>query len=189
MSSITKSAGAGANVSDAGDFDWSNPGRITASDDSRSRVLGVGSNAVTWNTVQLVVGGSRAGANKSTGAAVPTTETVVNFGGSSDLWSLTPSVAQVKASNFGVAVRVDLGFGVTSQYLTATNFDFSDIPNDATIDGIEAHIEIIRFGGGNTDVDHIALTVYYTEAASGQPYAKRWGGIRHSAISRGRRMW
>jgi len=55
--------------------------------------------------VQLVKGGSRQGDNKSTGASWPdNTDATISFGGSSDLWNLSWTAADINASGFGVAV-------------------------------------------------------------------------------------
>jgi len=58
--------------------------------------------------VSLVVAGSVAGSNRG-GAAMQDggdSDPVYAFGGASDLWGLTPTLAQVQAADFGCVVRV-----------------------------------------------------------------------------------
>jgi len=53
--------------------------------------------------VQLIQGGTPAGTNNSVGAAIPATDTINTYGSSSDKWGSTWTVADITASNFGVA--------------------------------------------------------------------------------------
>jgi hypothetical protein len=53
--------------------------------------------------VQLIKGGTPQGNNLSANATVPTSDTIITFGSSTDLWGLTWTVADINASNFGVA--------------------------------------------------------------------------------------
>lgn len=66
------------------------------------------------HTIQLIVSGSRSGDNK---ADVPTdwpaSPANVDYGGASDLWGNTLSVAIVNASNFGLAIRGTYASSVT----------------------------------------------------------------------------
>ena len=58
-------------------------------------------------TIQLIKGGTRQGDNNAdTGTNWPTTDTNKDYGGAANLWSLTLSAADVRAADFGVAVRV-----------------------------------------------------------------------------------
>lgn len=60
------------------------------------------------NTVKLVVGGSVTGDNKAaTTTKWPTTEAAASYGGAADKWGLTPSVAQVNGTDFGVVLAVN----------------------------------------------------------------------------------
>ena len=47
------------------------------------------------------------GANKSTGAAIPSTNQTITFGGAADLWSTTWTDSEVNASTFGVLISVE----------------------------------------------------------------------------------
>jgi hypothetical protein len=60
--------------------------------------------AVNDSSVKLVLGGTIQGTDKSAGAAWSATEGWVSFGSSSDKWGLTPTVAQVNASDFGAVL-------------------------------------------------------------------------------------
>lgn len=67
------------------------------------------------HTIQLIVGGSRVGDNKAdTATEWPTTTTNKDYGSSSDKWGLTPTKAEVEASNFGIAIRAGNLTGGTS---------------------------------------------------------------------------
>jgi len=126
---------------------------------SVERMVNSGSD-VTDDLVQLVVGGSLSGSDKASASAWPTTEAAATYGGSTDLWGLTPTRAQVVASDFGVEIRATKGTSVTarqaridhvtitihydsnetSDYIDLQEFGF-DIPTGSTIDGIIVTIE------------------------------------------------
>lgn len=55
--------------------------------------------------VKLVIGGTVSGSNLAdTGTTYPTSRTTTTYGGSSNLWGLTPSVADINGSGFGVVL-------------------------------------------------------------------------------------
>jgi hemolysin activation/secretion protein len=113
--------------------------------------------------------GSIGSSNKSTEATLPTSDTYVSYGGSSDLWNETWSSSDINNSNFGVVFQVTSNKGFISHYLKATNFGFS-IPTGAIIDGILVDIEQYATHTSTETtayVDHIRITVYYTEATAG----------------------
>ena len=59
-------------------------------------------------TVQLIVNGSAAGDNKaatSSGDEWPSSDTVATYGSSTDKWGVTPTNAQINATNFGVRIQ------------------------------------------------------------------------------------
>ena len=115
---------------------------------------------VVDSLVQLVVGGALVGNdNADAVTAWPTTEAVSNYGGSTDLWGLTPTRAQVVASDFGVEIRatkstsatvqtridhvtitIHYDTNETSDYIDVQGFGFA-IPTGAAIDGIIVTIE------------------------------------------------
>lgn len=64
-----------------------------------------GGQNVADGDVHLFQSGSAVGTDKATGTNFPTSFGVVTYGGSSDLWGITPSVADVEDSAFGVGFR------------------------------------------------------------------------------------
>jgi hypothetical protein len=162
----------GTIVSDAtiGTQVWTDPGNAAASDDSRAVAAGLGAanttseyllvtnfgfsipggatidgitvalersatqaSRVNTNEVKIVKGGVIGSENKADGAAWPTTEASLNYGGVADLWSETWSVADINASNFGVVI----GASATAS------------------------------GTRDAQVDHVTITVDYTEGGGG----------------------
>lgn len=74
--------------------------------EARFRILKSGSGNIVDNEVQAVIGGSRTGSNLAdTTTNWPSSATNRDYGGASNLWGLTPSRAQVVASDFGVSMR------------------------------------------------------------------------------------
>jgi hypothetical protein len=158
------SGGTFVNDNSIGTTAWTNPGNAMASDNVYA--WEEGSNAMTFFPVKIVKGGSIVGSGLGGGTGVPLTDTYVTFGNTTELWGQTWTASNINASDFGVVVAMDHVDGNDSQYLKATNFGFS-IPTDATIDGIKVEVEADR-NGPNTDfngaeIDHIRITVYYTE--------------------------
>lgn len=124
--------------------------------------------AVSFNSIKLVKSGTIQGNDKAAGS-ITASDVYYPFGGSSDLWGLSLSDTDINASNFGVVFSfIGSGFtnNYTTHYLKATNFGFT-IPAEAVIDGVLVEIEAkLRYMGAfNTGaaVDHIRITVYYTE--------------------------
>lgn len=145
---------------------WSNPSNATASDNTYAVVTaGPPGSDSEDKTVQLVIADSVTGDNKVDTPAALGSESYKSYGGSSDLWGLAPTPAEVNASNFGVVFQIrNRSSGGFSDLLKATNFGFS-IPSDATIDGIVVEIENKHDNGaGSASVDHIRITVHYTPA-------------------------
>ena len=142
---------------------WSNPDNAKVSDDTRafSALLYEGSNVIE-NSIKIVKTGTILGDEKSTSAAVSFTESYISYGGSSDLWGETWTAEDINDVDFGV-VGSWKDTSVISHYLKATNFGFS-IPVGATVNGILVEIEQRKVvGSGSTiNVDHIRITVYYT---------------------------
>lgn len=64
------------------------------------------SHSVGDNSVRLIQGGAIGGTDESTYPHWPTAEGYNIYGSSSDLWGLSWTVAQINASNFGVALNV-----------------------------------------------------------------------------------
>ncbi|MGF7160115.1 hypothetical protein FHS85_001738 [Rhodoligotrophos appendicifer] len=69
------------------------------------------SGSVADGTVRPLLGGSAAGNSKASGTSWPTGFTDADYGSAADLWGLTPSAAQIKASNFGISISASRGSG------------------------------------------------------------------------------
>ena len=76
---------------------------VTASIE-REEVSGTG--VCEDGNVRLLIGGTASGDDKATAGAWPLTEASQAYGGTADLWGLTPTVAQVNATDFGFHVKV-----------------------------------------------------------------------------------
>lgn len=85
---------------------------ITASVDHIRVTVTYSDGDVVDSVVRLVVGGVVSGTNKAdTTTQWPSSLTWKSYGGAADLWGLTPSAAQVRASDFGIVVSADTGGG------------------------------------------------------------------------------
>jgi hypothetical protein len=81
---------------------------------STAEILGIQSaverfasgNNIRDNVVQLRMDGANVGSDKATATNWPTTDTETTYGNSTDLWGLTPTAAQINATDFGVAFGV-----------------------------------------------------------------------------------
>lgn len=148
---------------------WQSLGFDLSSDlaghDGDVATVGLTSPANFESSVKIVKGGSISGTDKSTGAAIPVNDTYVSYGGSSDLWGLSWTPADINAIDFGAAFSVIDNTADDSEYLKVTDFDFA-IPTDATVDGILVEISQ-QIEGGSTWVDHIRISVTYTESGGG----------------------
>lgn len=150
-------AGAGSNDATVGSTDWTNPGNITADDATNAQVEVHTVSGAAENSVRLFVGGVPVGDDKSTETTVTNADQTI--GSSTDLWGLTPTPAQINASDFGFGYSVDGNLG-TSKYLLASDFGFS-IPTGATIDGIEVFLNKTHFSA-SVRIDYVAIRVHYT---------------------------
>lgn len=89
-------------------------------------------------TAQLIVGGSATGDNKAdTVNAWTTSDVTKTYGGTSDLWGLTPSVAEVNGSDFGFR-------------FAAKNAGAKDGSDVANVDFIRITINYTAGGGATT---------------------------------------
>lgn len=149
-----------------GTIAWVNPNNSQSENGSYATfTAGVGATFVD-TTVKLVIGGTVSGDNKSAGAAIPSSLQYRTFGGAADLWGLSLSDSDVNAADFGVVYSSTSSSPTTSNYLKATNFGFS-IPSGATIDGVTVEIKYYYDGLRRNHVDHIRITVTYTESGGG----------------------
>jgi hypothetical protein len=168
-----RSGGTFANDTTVGSRDWYNVGNAATSDDTYALFsIGVYLGVFEEYSIRIVKGGIIQGDEKSTNATLPGSDAYVSYGSSDDLWGLSWTPGDINAADFGVVFSVDEGPGSITHYLKATNFGFS-VPTDATINGILAEIEQKYIFSGeiiNTaSVDHIRITVYYTENSCTAP--------------------
>ena len=137
---------------------WNNDGskmyEVSASD-GKVYEFDIFTAATTENAVKLIKSGVFQGANKSTAATIPSTDTYVTYGSATDTWGLNLTATDINSSTFGVAFSVK--GSVTSQYLTATNFSFN-VPSGSLILGVKAEIEQ-KSDGNTVSIDHIRVTV------------------------------
>lgn len=181
MPSVTRTCGTGANDASYGTHAWSNPTRITSNDGSlASTTLISGSTnylkATNFNFSTLIPAGSTI-----TGIAVS--------------WEIDDGNDQICADDRvrivkgGVIGSTDLGRGAgvnwpTIQTLITFGGDGELWGETWTVSDIEsatfgAVISAAKTGGfAAPSCDYCSITVYYTEAAAGQPAAKRMGGVQ-----------
>jgi hypothetical protein len=165
-----KSPGTMADDATIGTKTWSNPDNAKVSDNVDAELnLGLDQVDVKTYNIRLIIGGVISGDNKATGNVLSGIEAYVSYGGATILWGLTPTVDNINASNFGIVYSVSNGgVSIISHYLNATNFGFA-VPAGSTINGILAEFEEQRTGTGRIAyIDHIRITVYYTEGAGAE---------------------
>lgn len=174
--------GTAADDAALGTITWTNPTNGCGENGSVAEVyLSLAGTSPIENSVKIVQGGSIAGTDKSTGATIPSPLTYVSYGGSSDLWGLSWTTAQVNNSNFGVAFSgKDSDGSNISHYLKATGFGFS-IPSGSTINGILVEIKehgYSSFGDKYIDIDNFRITIYYTTSSGTVQSQVRSGNIK-----------
>ena len=156
-----------------GSITWSSPNNAKLSDNNHALSgLKSGTAYEIRDVIVKIVksDGSLGSENKAdTGNNWPTTDTYKSYGASNDLWSESWNYTDINDVDFGVVLSCkETTENVQTHYLKASNFGFS-IPAGATIDGILVEIERRNrksfFGGDVTHalVDHMRVTVYYTE--------------------------
>ena len=145
---------------------WNGPGAAATSNNVRAAIA---MSQAAFEEVKLLIDSVISGDNKAAGN-LTSTETYYPFGGSSDKWGTAPTVSQINSGNFGCVVRFNDTFGSLTQYLTA-KFNFS-IPSGATVNGFVVRVEAAVVSGKVSvlEVDHIEMTVHYTDAATGNPW-------------------
>ena len=69
-------------------------------------------------------------------------DTILTYGGESDLWGLTPSASDIQNSGFGIYITGQgMGGSVSSYYLSLYNYDFtSEMTGDEEIAGIRVDL-------------------------------------------------
>jgi hypothetical protein len=170
-----KSPSSATNDSSIGSFGWTGYTNIYSSNNtyayySLSSDENYGFSA-SDNAVRIVKGGVIGSTDKSGISNWNSTDTVVYYGGPSDLWGESWSASDINSSNFGFAISALESYTFDeTYYLKATGFGFS-IPSGATIDGIEVACEKHAIWDSGElkfyiRIDHIQIKVYYTEGGT-----------------------
>lgn len=163
MATQTQNAGTGADDASIGTVTWSNPGNITASDNTYATNVDAGYTEIRHYQIRMVKGGTIQGNTVTDGTQLHTVDTEITWGTTSDLWGLTWTADDINATNFGFVWSVqEAGGGIISHYLKGTNFGFA-IPTGATINGIEVTVEQKKDDAADTAyADLFKITVTYT---------------------------
>lgn len=179
MASSTKSAGAGANDNTGGGSAWNSPGNITASDNNDAYTGGISGDSQYLKATSF---GFAIPAGATIDGIVVDVRRQNNGGAGQDKECKLVKGGVIQSTN--KAVLGDWG----SAYATATYGASNDLWDTTwTAEEINASdfgfvIKTQNLGGNNsTDVDHIQITVHYTEGAAGHPAIKRMGGIEFNA--------
>lgn len=165
-----KSPGTVENDTSVGQSGWGNFNNVKVSDDTYATILNVAfpPTVPSEYSIKLVKNGIISGDDKSNGDLLPATEAYISYGGSSDLWGLDWIKEDINSNDFGIAFSIKKRR--ISNYLKATNFGFAipDTPYSVTttIVGILVEIEQKKLSS-QAAVDHIRMTVYYTNSWSG----------------------
>jgi len=152
-----------------GDMPWTSVDNAKASDNLYAYDYnGIGYEESVYDYAVKIVksDGSIGSEDKASVSAWPSSDAYSSYGGVADLWSEEWTAEDINNANFGVVISAYSTYG-TMHYLKATNFGFS-IPNGATINGILVGIEKQSHDANGAKypyVDHIRITVYYTEGA------------------------
>ena len=166
------SPGTMADDATVGTVAWLQPDEAKVSDNiyaqSQAILESSGGDGIIDNVISLVKGGVVFGDNKARAntSIWPTSDTYISYGSSSDSWGVSLSGSDINDTTFGVVISAKgKTKGDISHYLKVTNFGFS-IPTNATVDGIDIGVEMKELITPNIYalVDHVRITVYYTEA-------------------------
>lgn len=65
-----------------------------------------GAATINFDTVQLIIAGTKSGSNLASGSIASGSEAYYSFGGANNLWGLTPTDSDVNNANFGIALRI-----------------------------------------------------------------------------------
>jgi len=174
------SPGTMADDATVGNVAWSNPDNAKIEDGTftvSANYLSTGGSEINDYAVRIVKDGSIGSTDKSISGNWSTTNSYASYGSSSDLWGETWSPADINGSTFGFVISgAPAGSGTRTHYLKATNFGFS-IPSGATINGIKVDVKKKTTSTVEDEiyayVDHIRITIYYTEVISPLPSFNR----------------
>jgi len=184
MSSVTNSPGTMADDATIGILTWSNVDNAKVSDNTYATATMSYRGEVSEHNIMIVKSDGTIGTtNQTYGSEFSSVEGYYSYGSSFDLWGETWSYTDINDADFGMVFSFeDTWLAKISHYLKATNFGFS-IPSGSTIDGIMAEVEISYFSDGPFGaadyfgVDHIRITVYYTEIGSSITGAQSITGV------------
>ncbi len=70
-------------------------------------------------TVQLIVGGTPTGGNLASANDWPSAYASATYGGSSNLWSLSPTAADIRGATFGIAITTQIALAMSTGTCTA----------------------------------------------------------------------
>jgi len=146
---------------------WTTPTNVYA-DDAAFSFCATHSSTSTGNVddiVRLVVGGIIVGTDLSNEQNFSSAG-LKTFGGATSLWGLTPTVAEVNASDFGVVLSVRNTFGgalTPTQYLKVTNFGLS-IPTGTRIVGIEVIYDVVTAATAQVRIDYVQIKIYFVRS-------------------------
>ena len=177
---IATSPGTVVNSSVAGSYaNWVNPNNAKSSDNAYVTTSNNFSPIVDVKVSLINSDGSYGSENKQLVAAWPiAANTYYEYGGTTDLWSETITPNNINDVDFGVVFQAGQSSTQINAYtdeIKATNFGFN-IPLDATINGVLVEIERNYVDVGRTktpQIDHIRVTVYYTEPTFNPAFAHR----------------
>jgi hypothetical protein len=143
-------------------FTWENPSYFCA-DDSSYAIATTGELLTTmgnFKNVRLIIGGTPVGDNLASGQ-IAVREEYWTFGGASILWGLTPTAAELNASDFGLQVGMeDTNSIYYTDSLLLTNFSMG-IPFWALIEGIKVEIRG-KILSKSSYMNCARITVYYS---------------------------
>ena len=169
MNAVTawKKPGAVAQIP-SGTYAWVDlPDLLSSDTDSATRGAYVGASNHTYKVMRLLKDGVLTGTDKGTPTSSIDYTSPDSFGGSSDMWGNTLTVADVEDADFGFAIeygQTPSGNSISSR-INAQNFGF-DLPSNATVVGIETRVSYNSFagGGGTTgiELDELEMRVHFT---------------------------
>lgn len=141
-----RTSGYGTNYLKLTDFDFGDSGGVPADATINGITVTIkrrrqGTGSVVDSVVRLVVGDVMVGDNKAKASNWPTSAEEASYGGGADTWGLTVTAAQIRASDFGVALAVTQpASGASAEVDSGTirvQFNSSD-----TVEGVEGGVEI-----------------------------------------------
>lgn len=162
-------AGSGANTAGGG-LEWTNVVAVSYSVEPGYALNATpqAGDCVDFGVYATQEDGFPAGGNRAAGGAWSYMEGDVTYGGPDDLWDYTWAVADIKGNaEFGLllAVQQDPPLESGSVYIWAKGFNFSALPDGATVVGIEFTLTKYQNAGeGTAQVRNVRCTVYYTGA-------------------------